>query len=349
MVDARVECRGPVSEWAGPLAAWLDGEGVSAERSVRTMRTFARFSSWMSARGLSSADLSEDVVDEYIAAEQERSGSPTPAAFQYLPLVKRFLAGQGVLVLRGPVSRERHGLPRLLVGPLSGLIVELVAWLKSGGYAQGTVLSVAETGARLSAWMAAEGLGIEQMDDVLLARFVAVQARGPVPHPSSAHRIVTVRKWLLDVGLLTAAAAPRSAAATPAQQCLTDWGQYLQTERGIGRSTVAEYQRWVQGFVAGVGRIGRLDRLDAGRGRRGEPVRGRRGPRLLPGVAATPGHRDEIAADLGMDVWVAAPAYDGGRARPAPSTAPGPASCLAHRPGRGDPGCRGPDHAERAA
>ena len=278
MVGACVECRGPLSEWAGPLAVWLDDNDVSAERSVRTVRTFARFSSWMSARGLDSADLSEDVIDEYIAAEQERSGSPTPAAFQYLPLVKRFLAGQGVLVLRGPVSRERHGLPRLLVGPLSGLIVELVAWLKTGGYAQGTVLSVAETGARLSAWMANEGLGIEQMDDVLLARFVAVQARGPVPHPSSAHRIVTVRKWLLEVGLLTAAAAPWSAAATPSQQCLADWGQYLQTERGIGRSTVAEYQRWVQGFVAGLAgsdgsidwtqvEVGRVNRYVADEGR----------------------------------------------------------------------------------
>jgi hypothetical protein len=103
MVGACVECRGPLSGWAGSLVAWLDERGGSPERSARTVRTFARFSSWMPARGLSLTDLDEDLVDEYIGAEQQRSGSKVPAAFQYLPLVRRFFADRGVMVLRGPV------------------------------------------------------------------------------------------------------------------------------------------------------------------------------------------------------------------------------------------------------
>jgi hypothetical protein len=60
--------------------------------------------------------------------ERPRSGSLVPAAFQYLPLVRRFFAEQGVAVLRGPVGRGRDGILRLLVGPWAGIVLDLVAW-----------------------------------------------------------------------------------------------------------------------------------------------------------------------------------------------------------------------------
>jgi site-specific recombinase XerD len=250
MIDACMECGGPLSGWASPLVAWLDDRGVCQERAVRTVRTFARFSSWMSARGLSLTDLDEDLVDEYVGAEQQRSGSMVPAAFQYLPPVKRFFADQGVMVLRGPVSRDRQGLPRLLVGPLSGVIVDLVAWMKTEGYARGTVSSVACTAARLSAWMATEGLAAERLDDALLTRFVAAQTRGPVPHPSSARRIVTVRKFLLATGRVTGTVSDVEVqATTPVQECLEQWAHYLCLQRGLGQATIREYQRWVRAFL----------------------------------------------------------------------------------------------------
>jgi site-specific recombinase XerC len=250
MAIVRVECEGPLSGWAGPLVAWLEEHGVCPERSARTVRTFARFSSWMSVRGLSPADLDEDVVDEYIEAERQRSGSQVPAAFQYLPLVKRFFAEQGVMVLRGPVSRDRHGLPRLLIGPLAGSVVDLVEWLKTEGYARGTATSVACTAARLSAWMAAEGIEVERLDDAILTRFVLAQTQGPLRHPSSARRIVTVRKFLLATALVTETMSRVEVAEpTPAQECLELWAQYLCRERGLGLATIREYQRWIAAFV----------------------------------------------------------------------------------------------------
>jgi site-specific recombinase XerD len=253
MVSSGVECSGPLSRWAGPLVVWLDNRGVCQERAVRTVRTFARFSSWMSPEGLVLADLDEDLVDEYVEAERRRSGSMVPAAVQYLPLVKRFFAAQGVMVLRGPPRRDRRGLPRLLVGPLSGVIVDLVGWLKTVGYARGTASSVACTAARLSAWMAAEGLGLERLDDELLTRFVVAQTRGSVPHPSSARRIVTVRKFLLSSGLVTdTVAGIEVPAKTPVSDCLKRWGQYLRVERGLGEATICEYQRWVRAFLTGL-------------------------------------------------------------------------------------------------
>lgn len=143
----------PVEAWAEPLAAWLKASEISPGRSRRAVLAFGRFSAWVTGRGLVAADVDEDLVDAYVAAEQQRSGSKACAAAQYLPLVKRFLAEQGVLVLRPPASRCLDGRPRLRGGPLDEVVLDLVVWLKEQGYAVGTARSVACTAARLSEWM----------------------------------------------------------------------------------------------------------------------------------------------------------------------------------------------------
>ena len=147
-------------------------------RARRNVNAFGRLSSWMAACGLTVADLNEDVIDEHIRAERLRSGARSPAAVQYLPLAKRFLASRGVLVLRGPASRELGGVPRLPAGPLAGVVTELAIWLRAKGYAKGTALSVAGTTARLGAWTSSHQLDVDDLDGAVLERFVAVQSRG---------------------------------------------------------------------------------------------------------------------------------------------------------------------------
>jgi site-specific recombinase XerD len=253
MVEGYQECGDLLTECTGLLVRWLERNAVSPGRSVRTVHTFARFSRWVSDRGRHLAEVDEALVDEYIAAEQQRSGSRTPAAAQYLPLVKRFFADRGLMQLRGPASRGRNGVPRLLVGPLSDLIIDLVAWLDREGYARGTAASVACTAARLSVWLDAEGFGVECVDDALLARFVAAQARGGVRHPSSARRIVTVRKFLLTIGVVTDTVAEvETTPLSPVQECLEEWVHCLRCERGLGPATTREYRRWIQPFVTGL-------------------------------------------------------------------------------------------------
>ena len=88
MGDVHRECEGPLAGWVGPLASWLVFAGCAPGRVRRTVLAFGRLSSWLAERDVGLADLDEDVIDEYILAEQLRSGSKFPAAFQYLPLVK---------------------------------------------------------------------------------------------------------------------------------------------------------------------------------------------------------------------------------------------------------------------
>jgi len=258
MTAGSVRCTGPLAVHMDALHDWLRRSGCSAARSVRCEHAFARFSWWMADRGVGLADLDGHVIEQYIGGEQERIGSRTPAAFQYLPIARRYLTEAGVLAPAGPVIRSRGGVPRLLAGPLTGVVYELVTWMKLQGYAAGTVMSVAETVARLSAWMGTAALTAGDVSDELLERFVTAQASGPVRHPSSAHRIVTVRKYLIACGMLSETAAPRLP-ATPLGIELDAWGGWL-TERGIRASTVADQQRWAGPFLTGlVTADGRID------------------------------------------------------------------------------------------
>ncbi|MEP7162043.1 MAG: tyrosine-type recombinase/integrase [Dermatophilaceae bacterium] len=240
----------PMEAWAEPLEAWLRDSAISKERSRRAVLAFGRFSAWVTGQGLGAEDVNEDVIDQYVDLERQRSGSSVPAAAQYLPLVKRFLVVRGVLALRPPVSRHLDGRPRLRGGPLDEVVVDLVAWLQDEGYAAGTVASVACTTARLSYWMARQGLGVRDLDAGLLARFVASQARGRRRHPSSARRIVTVRKFLLATGLLAPPSPPPPTVPTPAQQVLQEWDGHLCTRRGVSQGWAREARRWAAGFVA---------------------------------------------------------------------------------------------------
>lgn len=238
----------PLANWASPLSIWLQAQGYALERAGRTVRAFGRFSAWMAERGLGAADLDGKLVEEYVCAEQQRSGSRTPAAAQYLPLAKRFLADQGVVVPRPAPSRDRRGLPRLLVGPLAEVIPELVAWLKAEGYARGSATSIACTAARLSAWMDQNGVGVDDLAHALLDRFVAAQLRGPAAHPSTGRRIAAVRRFLVGAGLLVPVQAVPPA-VTPVDAVLDAWTRFLRSERSIGPSSVAEYCGWVRPFL----------------------------------------------------------------------------------------------------
>ena len=250
MTAGSVRTPGPLAVHMDALHDWLGRTGCSAERSVRCEYAFARLSGWMADRHLQLADLDGDAIGEYIRCEQERIGSTTPSAFQYLPIARRYLAEVGVLAPAPPVVRSRGGVPRLLIGPLTGVIYDLVSWMKVQGYAAGTVMSVAETAARLSAWMGKAALTAGDVSHEVLERFVAAEAAGPVRHPSSARRIVAVRKYLIACGLLGQPAVP-TLQGTPVTAELDAWGGWL-TGRGIGVSTVADQRRWAGPFLTGL-------------------------------------------------------------------------------------------------
>ncbi len=300
MADLDVKRADPLSIWTEPLEAWWLISEISTDRSRRAVLAFGRLSVWMAMQGLGAQDLDEDVIDEYIGVEQQRSRSRLPAAAQYLPLVKRLLTSHGVLVLRGPVSRGREGRPRLEGGPLDCVVLDLVAWLKDQGYAAGTVAPVACTAARLSCWMADRRLAAQDLDQDVLAQFVASQGRGPHRHPSSARRMVTVRKFLIATGLLVPAPPP-PVAFTPVARVLEEWTGYLRAARGISQGWAGEVRGWAEEFLTEqtVGPDGQLVWAGVDPAAVNRYVTSR-GQGLLALLAPSPGLGDAGPAEMGV-------------------------------------------------
>jgi hypothetical protein len=77
--------------------------GVFTERASRAVNAFVRLSAWMAVRGLGVADLDEDVFDEHIRTERQRSGARSPAAAQYLPRIRGDPVCDRIFRSRGPV------------------------------------------------------------------------------------------------------------------------------------------------------------------------------------------------------------------------------------------------------
>lgn len=242
-------CTGPLVGLMEELAEWLAVTGYSPTSSAVTVRCVRRFSSWMAASGLGLSDLTDGVIDAYVAGERARLTGRNPAAVQHLAVFRRFLVSRGTLEPRPPASRDRGGLPRLLAGPLAGLLPDLVVWLKSEGYARGTALSVADTAARLSLWLQQAAVDVTDLDDEVLARFVAAQQRGPDRHPSSARRIVTIRRFFLARGHLRIA-VPQAPPLTAVDVELQAWAAWQEAERGVGAGTIADRRSWAYGLVA---------------------------------------------------------------------------------------------------
>jgi hypothetical protein len=239
---------GPLLIWIEAFETWLSASGCSPARALRAVKAFGRFSSWMAVGGFGVADLNEQLIDEHIDWAREQSMARTPAAVQYLPLAKRFLAVRGVLVLRGPASRDLGGVPRRLAGALSDAVGELAIWLRTNGYAKGSAVAIANTAARLGAWMGSHKLDVEDLDDVALARFVTAHSRGRNRHPSVAKRIPAVRTFLIATGRLRQGPAP-APALDAVGQCLQAWGREVARERGAGQGWIREQARWVRGFL----------------------------------------------------------------------------------------------------
>ena len=66
--------------------------------------------------------------------------------------------------------------PRLPVGPLApGVLDECSRWFAAKGYSPGSAAGAVNLAQRLSAWMQEVGVGIGELDEELLDRFVTAE------------------------------------------------------------------------------------------------------------------------------------------------------------------------------
>jgi site-specific recombinase XerD len=155
--------------------------------------------------------------------------------------------------------------PRRDAGPLAAVMAELIAWLGGQGYAPLTQRNHVRAAARLGSWMAAAGLGLEDMDVGMAFELVGRDNEREPRHKSANENVAAVVRFLAETGRLgpsrVVGPAPR-----PAQVVLADWLRFLEAERHQGPSWVGKARvfggRFLAEFEDGQGRLC-WERVDA--------------------------------------------------------------------------------------
>lgn len=151
-------------------------------------------------------------------------------------------------------------------GPLApfarGFVEELdrCRYKSSAQYAQMLVM------ARLSGWLAGEGLGASDLTPAVLGRFIAELGTGGYRDPRSLRGFGTLLGYLRRVGAVPVPAPPAVPAPAMAEEELVDrYRRYLTGERGVCEQVARAYVTKVRRFLAWGARVdgARLEGLTA--------------------------------------------------------------------------------------
>jgi len=134
---------------------------------------------------------------------------------------------------------------------------ECSEWSAAQGYSVGSAAGIINVLERLSWWMREVGAGVDDIDEALLAEFVATERSRDLPCLAVRRWTGTMRRFLTAAGYLVSAAAMERGQLTPAQTALTDWCSWMRDQRGLSEKTIAAYCRYA---------VGLLDRVTAAEG-----------------------------------------------------------------------------------
>ena len=138
--------------------------------------------------------------------------------------------------------------PRIPVGPLAPRVRgECSTWLTAQGYSPASAAGIVNLLSRLSMWMHMVDAEVDDVDEELLARFVAAERSREyvcVTVKSSMH---TMRRFLMAGGYLGATEV--EAELTPAQSAVAYWCAWMRQERGLAEKTVEARRHHAAGLV----------------------------------------------------------------------------------------------------
>lgn len=138
-----------------------------------------------------------------------------------------------------------------VAGPLAAHAEAFRSELARVGYAPGSAENLMLVMARVSRWLAGEGLGASDLDDgrvgqVLAAWRAAAPAGGRVP---TVLTLAPMLGHLRDVGVL--AVEPAAAPSTPLEELLAGYRRHLVCDRGLAARTVDRYETTARQFLEG--------------------------------------------------------------------------------------------------
>jgi len=167
---------------------------------------------------------------------------------------------------RSPTARPYPvRVPQVPVGPLVPVVLgECSRWLSGRGYSPGSAAAVVNVLKRLSGWMQLVGAGVDDIDENLLARFLAMEETRDPPCVSMKQVSGTMRRFLTVAGYLDIAGVQEDS-LDPVQSAVTQWCTWMRGQRGLTEKTIAARCRYAAGLVEVVAADGLVQwpRLDA--------------------------------------------------------------------------------------
>jgi site-specific recombinase XerC len=118
------------------------------------------------------------------------------------------------------------------------MLSECSEWLAGLGYSPGSAAGVVNVLERLSWWMQLAGAEVDDIDEDLLARFLAVEGSRDLPCVAVKRWIGTMRRFLTAAGYLSSVGV-QSDPLTPAQTAVADWCSWMREQRGLIEKTIA--------------------------------------------------------------------------------------------------------------
>ena len=140
-------------------------------------------------------------------------------------------------------------IPRVAVGPLASTVLgECSAWSAAQGYSPGSAAGIGNLVGRLSAWMQEVGAGVDDIDEDLLAEFVAAELSRELPCVAVKRWGGTMRRFLKSAGHFGVAGVEADQ-LTPVQAAAEDWRLWMRERRGLTEKTVAAYCHYAAGLL----------------------------------------------------------------------------------------------------
>jgi len=120
-------------------------------------------------------------------------------------------------------------------------------WLTGRGYASATVRNMLKDLGQVGRWLAAEGLGVADLDEDRVAQFLAWRhdaGHRRVPGPRG---LAPLLRYLRETGVVRAARA----STAPLDVLIDRYRRWLCEDRGLAAQTVLRYEKTARRFLAG--------------------------------------------------------------------------------------------------
>ena len=136
------------------------------------------------------------------------------------------------------------------------------AWLLELGYTPPTVRGLLKGFGQLGRWMAEHGVATEELDVGVVNAFIEARRLGGYRRVPTLRSFKALLDYLRSAGAIRVEALRPPAPASPLDELLAEYCQWMTTERGLAAATVLRYERVARRLLAERATLG--DKLDVG-------------------------------------------------------------------------------------